>query len=194
MLITNEFEAAQSVDKVWSFFEDIPQVAACLPGADLTNEVGDDRYEGTVAIRLGPVKLEFDGAAEVKERDEANKTIAVDASGADKRGRGQAALQLKVALASSPKGTKIGVSLDLQLAGAAAQYGRGLVADVTSVLLSEFATNMENRLDAVASGLDPAQVSSTKPASGLVIGLRAARMALTRVFRRFFLPYRPQAN
>jgi len=194
MLITNEFEAAQSVDKVWSFFEDIPQVAACLPGADLTNEVGDDRYEGTVAIRLGPVKLEFDGAAEVKERDEANRTISVDASGADKRGRGQAALQLKVALASSPKGTKIGVSLDLQLAGAAAQYGRGLVADVTSVLLSEFATNMENRLDAVASGLDPAQVSSTKPASGLVIGLRAARMALTRVFRRFFLPYRPQAN
>ena len=194
MLITNEFEAAQSVDKVWSFFEDIPQVAACLPGADLTNEMGDDRYEGTVAIRLGPVKLEFDGAAEVKERDEANKTIAVDASGADKRGRGQAALQLKVALASSPKGTKIGVSLDLQLAGAAAQYGRGLVADVTSVLLSEFATNMENRLDAVASGLAPAQVSSTKPASGLVIGLRAARMALTRVFRRFFLPYRPQAN
>ena len=194
MLITNEFEAAQSVDKVWSFFEDIPQVAACLPGADLTNEVGDDRYEGTVAIRLGPVKLEFDGAAEVKERDEANRTISVDASGADKRGRGQAALQLKVALASSPKGTKIGVSRDLQLAGAAAQYGRGLVADVTSVLLSEFATNMENRLDAVASGLDPAQVSSTKPASGLVIGLRAARMALTRVFRRFFLPYRPQAN
>ena len=193
-MITNEFEAAQSVDKVWSFFEDIPQVAACLPGADLTNEVGDDRYEGTVAIRLGPVKLEFDGAAEVKERDEANRTISVDASGADKRGRGQAALQLKVALASSPKGTKIGVSLDLQLAGAAAQYGRGLVADVTSVLLSEFATNMENRLDAVASGLDPAQVSSTKPASGLVIGLRAARMALTRVFRRFFLPYRPQAN
>ena len=102
MLITNEFEAAQSIDKVWSFFEDIPQVASCLPGADLTNEMGDDRYEGTVTIRLGPVKLEFDGAAEVKERDEANKTIAVDASGADKRGRGQAALQLKVALASSP--------------------------------------------------------------------------------------------
>ena len=65
---------------------------------------------------------------------------------------------------------------------------------MTSVLLSEFATNMENRLDAVASGLDPAQVSSTKPASGLVMGLRAARMALIRVFRRFFLPYRPQAN
>jgi carbon monoxide dehydrogenase subunit G len=194
MLIRNEFEAAQSIDKVWSFFEDIPQVAACLPGADLTNEIDDDRYEGTVTIRLGPVKLEFDGAAEVKERDEANKTIAVDASGADKKGRGQAALQLNVALASSPRGTKIDVSLDLQLAGAAAQYGRGLVADVTSVLLDEFATNMGNRLDALESGLDPDQAASTRPASGLLIGLRAARMAPIRVFRRFFLPYRPQAS
>ncbi len=194
MLIRNEFEAAQSIDKVWSFFEDIPQVAACLPGADLTNEIDDDRYEGTVTIRLGPVKLEFDGAAEVKERDEANKTIAVDASGADKKGRGQAALQLNVALASSPRGTKIDVSLDLQLAGAAAQYGRGLVADVTSVLLDEFATNMGNRLDALESGLAPDQVASTRPASGLLIGLRAARMAPIRVFRRFFLPYRPQAS
>jgi carbon monoxide dehydrogenase subunit G len=194
MLIRSEFEAAQSIDKVWSFFEDIPQVAACLPGADLTNEIDDDRYEGTVTIRLGPVKLEFDGAAEVKERDEANKTIAVDASGADKKGRGQAALQLNVALASSPRGTKIDVSLDLQLAGAAAQYGRGLVADVTSVLLDEFATNMGNRLDALESGLDPDQAASTRPASGLLIGLRAARMAPIRVFRRFFLPYRPQAS
>jgi carbon monoxide dehydrogenase subunit G len=194
MLIRNEFEAAQSIDKVWSFFEDIPQVAACLPGADLTNEIDDDRYEGTVTIRLGPVKLEFDGAAEVKERDEANKTIAVDASGADKKGRGQAALQLNVALASSPRGTKIDVSLDLQLAGAAAQYGRGLVADVTSVLLDEFAKNMGNRLDALESGLDPDQAASTRPASGLLIGLRAARMAPIRVFRRFFLPYRPQAS
>jgi carbon monoxide dehydrogenase subunit G len=194
MLIRSEFEAAQSIDKVWSFFEDIPQVAACLPGADLTNEIDDDRYEGTVTIRLGPVKLEFDGAAEVKERDEANKTIAVDASGADKKGRGQAALQLNVALASSPRGTKIDVSLDLQLAGAAAQYGRGLVADVTSVLLDEFAKNMGNRLDALESGLDPDQAASTRPASGLLIGLRAARMAPIRVFRRFFLPYRPQAS
>ncbi|MDG2426847.1 MAG: SRPBCC family protein [Acidimicrobiales bacterium] len=194
MLIQNEFETAQSVEKVWLFFGDIPQVAACLPGADLTDETGDDRYEGTVTIRLGPVKLEFDGAAEVVERDDPNKTIAVDASGADKRGRGQASLQLKVVLAPAQQGTKVAVSLDLQLAGAAAQYGRGLVADVTSVLLSEFASNMGNRLEAAESGLDPNQVSAVKPASGLLIGIRAARMALTRVFRRFFLPYRPQPS
>ena len=194
MLIRNEFEVAPSIDKVWAFFGDIPQVAACLPGADLTNEIGDDQYEGTVAIHLGPVKLEFDGAAEVEERDDENKTITINASGGEKRGRGQAALKLNVSLAPSPRGTKIDIALDLQLAGAAAQYGRGLVADVTSVLLNDFATNMENRLDAAESGLGLDQVASVKPASGLQIGMRAARMALVRVFRRFFLPYRPQTS
>jgi carbon monoxide dehydrogenase subunit G len=194
MLIRNSFEAAQSIDAVWEFFGDIPRVAACLPGADLTDETGDNHYQGTVAIRLGPVKLEFSGQAEVTARDDADKTIVVDASGADKRGRGQAALKLEVALSPTSLGTNVDVSLDLQLAGAAAQYGRGMIADVTSVLLNDFATNMQSHLSAVQSGLDPSGVLAVKPAGGLVIGIRALRMALVRVFRSFFLPYRPQPN
>jgi hypothetical protein len=69
-----------------------------------------------------------------------------------------------------------------------------MIADVTSVLLNDFAMNMQNHLSAVQSGLDPSGVSAAKPAGGLVIGIRALRMALVRVFRRFFLPYRPQPN
>ena len=63
MLIKNDFEVAQPVDKVWPFFDDIPQVAACLPGAELTDDLGDDKYLGKVAIRMGPVKLQFAGTA-----------------------------------------------------------------------------------------------------------------------------------
>jgi carbon monoxide dehydrogenase subunit G len=189
MKIRNDFEVAESLDSVWEFFGDIPQVAACLPGAELTEKVGEDSYAGTVLIGLGPVKLDFDGTAEIRERREAEKTIVVDAAGADKKGRGQAALQLDAGLSPTPGGTKVDVALDLQLSGAAAQYGRG--ADVTSVLLDDFATNMQNRLTAIRQGLDPDQVASVKPASGFAIGLRAMRMALARVFRRFFLPYRP---
>lgn len=194
MMIKNEFEVSESLETVWDFFGDIPQVAACLPGAELTDKVGEDRYEGTVLIGLGPVKLEFDGAAEIVERRDADKTIVVDAAGADKKGRGQAALQLEAALSPSPQGTKVEVALDLQISGAAAQYGRGMIADVTSVLLGDFATNMQNRLAAISQGLDPDQVALVKPASGFVIGLRAVRMALLRVFRRFFLPYRPPTS
>lgn len=192
MLITNKIEVPQPLEAVWEFFGDIPQVAACLPGANLTEEVGPDHYAGDVLIKAGPVKLEFAGNALIKERDDANKRIIVDASGADKKGRGNAALALQAGLKPIAKGTQVDISLDLALSGAAAQYGRGLVADVTAVLLQEFSTNMTSRLDAMAKGLDPDKVGAAKPASGISIALRAARMALARVLRRFFLPYQPQ--
>jgi hypothetical protein len=192
MLITNKIEVPQPLEAVWAFFGDIPQVAACLPGANLTEEVGPDHYAGDVLIKAGPVKLEFAGSALIKERDEANKRIIVDASGADKKGRGNASLALQAGLKPVAKGTMVDISLDLALSGAAAQYGRGLVADVTAVLLEEFSTNMTSRLDAKAKGLDPDKVGAAKPASGISIALRAARMALARVLRRFFLPYQPQ--
>lgn len=191
MLITNQVEVAQPLDAVWAFFGDIPQVAACLPGANLTDQVGENRYEGDVVIRTGPVKLEFSGAAEIRDRDEATRTIVVDASGADKKGRGQAALALTAKLVPLGGGTRVDVSLDLTISGAAAQYGRGLVADVTAVLLEQFAGSMQQRIDAVSKGLDPNAIV-TKPASGLSIVSRAARLALMRVFRRFFMPYQPQ--
>jgi hypothetical protein len=138
------------------------------------------------------VKLEFAGEALIKDRDDATKRITVDASGADKKGRGNASLALQAGLKPVAKGTQVDIALDLALSGAAAQYGRGLVADVTAVLLQEFSTNMTSRLDARAKGLDPNQVGAAKPASGISIGLRAVRMALARVLRRFFLPYQPQ--
>lgn len=193
MKITNEFDVGQSIESVWEFFGDIPQVAACLPGADLTDEIGDDHYQGVVAISAGPVKLEFDGDAKIVDRDEAAKTITVDANGADRKGRGNAVLALDAGLNAIPTGTKVDIAMDLQLSGAAAQYGRGLVNDVTTVLLEDFATNMQNRLAAIEAGLDPDAVESVQPASGFAIALRAAKMALLRVFRRFFLPYSPEA-
>ena len=73
MIITSDFEVAEPVEKVWQFFDNIPQVASCLPGAELTKDLGDDKYEGRVAIRMGPVRLQFTGTADITERDEAAK-------------------------------------------------------------------------------------------------------------------------
>ena len=192
MLIKNDFEVAVPVDKVWRFFDDIPQVAACLPGTELTDDLGDDKYAGKVAIRMGPVKLQFDGTAEIKERDDANQRIVVDAAGADEKGRGQAAMLVTAQLVPIATGTRVQVEQDLQLSGAAAQYGRGMISDVTAVLMRDFAGNMQNRITAIDRGVSPDQVTAAKPASGLAIGARAAWMALGRVARRFFLPYQPR--
>jgi carbon monoxide dehydrogenase subunit G len=191
MLITNAFEVAQPIDAVWTFFDDIPQVAACLPGAELAESLGDDRYRGTVGVRMGPVRLQFSGLATIVERDDATKRIVVDAAGAEQRGRGQARMTVTAVLSSLGRGTRVDVQQDLQLSGAAAQYGRGMISDVTSVLLRDFASNLQHRLVAAEHGVS-AGSQRTAPASGFVIGLRALRMALARVAARFFLPYKPQ--
>jgi uncharacterized protein len=193
MLITNDFEVAEPVEKVWQFFENIPQVATCLPGAELTEDLGDNKYKGKVAVRMGPVRLQFAGTADITERDEQAKRLVVHAAGAEERGRGQASMVVTAVLTPAGRGTKVSVSQDLQLAGAAAQYGRGMISDVSSVLMQDFAANMQDRITRLERGESAEQLAASsaaaRPASGFALGLRAARMALTRVFRRFFAPY-----
>ena len=190
MLIRNDFEVAEPVEKVWAFFGDIPHVAACLPGAELTDSLGEDKYAGRVAVRMGPVRLQFAGTAEITERDETAHRLVANAAGAEEKGRGQAAMVITATLQPAGRGTRVGVTQDLQLAGAAAQYGRGMISDVTTVLMRDFSANLAAAIAARERGDDPAAATSRREASGLAIGLAAARMALMRVFRRFFVPYR----
>jgi len=193
MLIKNGFDVAEPVEKVWQFFDNIPQVATCLPGTELTEDLGNDKYAGRVAVRMGPVRLQFAGTAEITERDEAARRIVVHAAGAEEKGRGQASMVVTAILARSGRGTRVDVSQDLQLSGAAAQYGRGMISDVTSVLMTDFAVNLRDRIERIERGESAEQIAAAAatPARGLTLGLRAARMALMRVFRRFFLPYQP---
>jgi uncharacterized protein len=196
MLIKNGFEVAEPVDKVWQFFDNIPQVASCLPGTELTESLGEDKYAGRVAVRMGPVRLQFAGTADITERDEAAKRIVVHAAGAEEKGRGQASMIVTATLVRAGQGTKVDVTQDLQLSGAAAQYGRGMISDVTSVLMHDFAVNLQDRIERIERGESAEQIAaaSATPASGFALGVRAARMALLRVFRRFFLPYQPAAG
>jgi len=196
VIITSDFEVAEPVEKVWRFFDDIPQVASCLPGAELTKDLGDDKYEGRVAIRMGPVRMRFNGTADITERDQAAKKIVVNASGADEKGRGQAAMTVSAALSAKGRGTRVAVTQDLQLSGAAAQYGRGMISDVSAILLRDFSAAMQDRIERLERGESAEQIAAAgaRSAQGMTIALRAARMALTRVFARFFLPYAPTAN
>ncbi len=194
MIISNDFVVDQPVDKVWDFFGDVPQVALCLPGAELTEDLGDDSYRGRVGIRMGPVKMQFAGTARIQERDDAAKRLVLDAAGADERGRGQAAMLVTAVLSSAGQGTRVDLEQDIQLSGAAAQFGRGMISDVSSVLMGQFATNMQQRLGAIERGESADSVAGAAPAGGLSIAWAAMRMALARVARRFFLPYRAEAR
>jgi carbon-monoxide dehydrogenase small subunit len=194
--VTVRTEIAAVPERVWQVLGDPHRLARCLPGAELTEDLGGEKYQGRVAIRMGPVRLQFAGTAEIAERDDAAKRLVLNAAGAEEKGRGQASMVVTATLVRSGRGTKVNVAQDIQLSGAAAQYGRGMISDVSSVLMRDFATTMQDRIERVERGESAEQIAAagTSPASGLALGMRAAVMALTRVFRRFFVPYHAPAS
>ena len=166
MLIKSDFEVAEPVEKVWQFFENIPQVATCLPGAELTEDLGGEKYKGRVAIRMGPVRLQFAGTADITERDEAARRVVVHAAGADEKGRGQASMIVTATLTKAGRGTRVDVAQDLQLSGAAAQYGRGMISDVSSVLMHDFSVNMQDRINRIERGESAEQIAAAAATPG----------------------------
>ena len=184
----------RAVDKVWRFFDDIPQVAACLPGAELTEDLGDDKYRGKVAVRMGPVKLQFAGTAEIKERDDAAKRIVVDAAGADEKGRGQAAMLRHRDAGAAPRRHAgrggAGPAAVRRRRAVRPRHGLRRHRGPDARLRHQHADPHRRALErGVAAG--PDRGGRVRPAASR-IGLRATRMALRRVLRRFFLPYRAQ--
>ncbi|MGQ0479631.1 MAG: SRPBCC family protein [Pseudonocardia sp.] len=189
MLIENELRIGAPLDRVWQHLQDLPGLAPCLPGAELTGQNPDGSYAGTVSVRLGPVSLRFTGTARILESDPSAHRIVLLASGSEARGRGTAQMRVTTRLTAAGVGnTTMAVVQDLQVSGAAAQYGRGMIADVTSVLLGTFADCIGRTIEAGGSGAGTATAVRAAPASGLRIGLAAAALALKRVLRRFFGP------
>jgi len=186
MLIESDFEVAAPVDQVWRYLLDVPRMAPNLPGAELTEVIDENTYRGRVTSKLGPVSLRFAGIAKIVGQDEAAHRVLLNASGAEERGKGQATMDITATLVPAGRGTKVRVVQDLQVSGAAAQFGRGMIADVTAVLMRSFATNVADDIGRWSRG--EARQSSA-PAQGLTIGIQAALAALRRVWHRFFGRY-----
>jgi carbon monoxide dehydrogenase subunit G len=189
MIINSEFQVAAPVERVWAYFNDVPSLAPCLPGAELVGDDGNGTYEGKVVAALGPVKLNFSGTARIIEADEAAHRMVLRGSGSEDRGRGEAEMTITATMRPTSGGTRVAVVQDLSISGAAANFGRGMIADVTSVLMGTFAECVQRNIDAGGGGGTATAVRAAAPASGFAIGIRATLMALKRVFARFFLPY-----
>ncbi len=179
MILENEFSVAAPVDKVWAYFLDVPNLAPCLPGATLVGDDGNGNYEGKVVAALGRAKI--------LSADEAAHRMVLHAAGSEDRGRGEAEMTITATLRPESGGTRVKVAQDLSISGAAANFGRGMIADVTSVLMGSFAECVQANIN--GGGGTATAVRAAAPASGFAIGVRATVMALKRVFARFFLPY-----
>lgn len=197
MLIENTFSVGAPPDRVHAHLVDLPGLVPCLPGAELVGENDDGSYAGKVLTRLGPVSLRFSGTARLVESDPDTGRMRIEASGAEDKGKGTAEMTITAQVrASGASASTVHVTQDLQVSGAAAQYGRGMITDVSGVLLRSFAECLAATIESGggSGGTATATRTAARPASGLSIGLAAALMALRRVARRFFGPStRPSA-
>jgi carbon monoxide dehydrogenase subunit G len=196
MQLVNEFLVDVPVAEAWDALTDLPRVASCMPGAALDEVVGDE-YRGTIKVRLGPISAQYKGVAHFVERDPAVYRAVVSASGRDSRGQGNASARVTATLTPAGSSTQVAVVTDLQVTGKVAQFGRGVMADVSRKLLGQFADALEadltaGRRDAVdaavpaASGdnLDLARVAGMALARRLVLPAAAVLLVLWRASRR----------
>jgi carbon monoxide dehydrogenase subunit G len=178
--IGNSFEVPLSPDEAWRVLMDIPRIAPCLPGAELTGISGDNTYNGRVAVKLGPVALAFAGEVKFTEIDQANLRARARAQGKDSKGRGGAHADVDFHLEPTASGSRVLVRTELMLSGAIAQYGRasGLIQDVASQLIGEFASALKAQLDACET---PAP-APPKPISAFALFFLAIRGRVRRLF------------
>jgi len=150
MRIENVVEVDAPVDRVWALVNDIPRVAPCMPGAALTGVVDERTYEGTVAVKLGPMRMSYTGKVVIEEVDEAGRSARLAASGKDTKGAGTARASVETRL--EPLGdarTRMSVVSDVQLTGRVASFGRGgAINDVATRLFGEFAECLRATLEA----------------------------------------------
>jgi uncharacterized protein len=148
MKIENEFTVSQPLETVWRFFQDVPSVAECLPGAELTEDRGDGTYAGKVSVKLGPMAANFEGEATVRP-DAASHSGSIDGKGADRRGGSRGQVKVEYRLAESDGGTRVSIDADVSLSGAAAQFGRtGLISEMSNRLIGDFVSCVEGKLSA----------------------------------------------
>jgi carbon monoxide dehydrogenase subunit G len=164
--LSHSFTVPTSLDATWAHFQDIGALAECFPGAQVTAVGTDDdgapTFEGTCKVKLGPIALVYAGSGRFVERDEAGHRFVVEAKGRDKRGNGTAGATVTVTMAAaggSGDATQVDVVTDLAITGKPAQFGRGVMQDVSDKLLGQFVSCLEQRLATEAA--PPAAASAT---------------------------------
>ena len=141
----NEFTVDTTIDEAWKALNDLERVTPCLPGAQLTAEVGDE-YEGTMTVKMGPVTQKYNGTVKIEDADESAHRAVIRADGKDARGQGTASATITSTLNEEDGGVHVRVETDMHLTGRAAQFGRGVQQEVATKLINQFAECLEKEI------------------------------------------------
>tara|TARA_Y100001934_G_scaffold275951_1_gene371479 strand:- start:3306 stop:3896 length:591 start_codon:yes stop_codon:yes gene_type:complete len=193
LLIQCSFDVHVPVPQAWELLTDIEDIAPCMPGAELVEVLDDSAYRGNVSVRLGPVALTFDGIARFEEMDSDAYRARVSAQGSDKKGRGGATADIAFQLEPIDQGTRVLIDTDLTLSGSVAQYGRGagMINELASQLVGQFADSLHEKIAASSTSGEPSAdhapaPASPKPISGLTLVIRSIWAPFSRSLKGLF--------
>ncbi|MFJ2264132.1 SRPBCC family protein [Streptomyces sp. NPDC087844] len=175
MDFTNEFRVNLPPDGAWALLTDVERIAPCMPGAQLTG-VDGDAYDGVVKVKVGPMTVQYKGVVSFEEKDEAGRTAVLHARGRDTRGQGNADARVTARLVPDGDGTRVTVDTRLTITGRVAQFGKGMIEEISGRLLTQFVDNLEGQLaaerrrgpaaDVTGEPLAQAPVPATGPGLG----------------------------
>lgn len=169
MELNQEFRVGVPVSEAWKVLTDVERIAPMMPGAQL-QEVEGDEYRGVVKVKVGPITAQYKGAATFVEQDEAAGKVVLKASGRDTRGQGNANALITATMVPEGDGTKVSVLTDLTVTGKVAQFGRGVMADVSAKLMGQFVDALEADLASGAEKPEAATPSEDSPAEDVPAG------------------------
>ncbi|TML90141.1 MAG: carbon monoxide dehydrogenase [Actinobacteria bacterium] len=169
MQLENEFRVEASVDRVWQVLTDLERIAPCMPGAQL-QEVEGDEHRGIVKVKVGPITAQYKGVARIVDRDREGGRLVLRAEGRETRGQGNASALITARLAADGDATAVAISTDLTVTGKVAQFGRGVLADVSAKLVTQFVECLEADVlageEAVPAPAPAAVPAASVPANG----------------------------
>ena len=195
MQFSNEFAAPAAPDDVFATLMDVRGVAGCLPGASIGENTEDGGLEATVAVKVGPIRMSYGGTVHVIERDDAAREATMRVRAREQRGQGTAEATLGLSVAEDGNGgSRATITTDLMVTGRVAQMGAGIMQDVASSMVDDFAACLSTRMTPAAPAAAPAAAAPPPPpqpppqaaseVKALPLLWKALKARLSRLFGR----------
>jgi uncharacterized protein len=184
MKIENSFDVPASPEAAWELLMDVPRVIPCMPGATLDEVVDDTNWKATMEVKLGPIGLTFAADVKREDADEDAHRVRLAANAREVRNRGRANATIESTLSANGGGTHVDIVTDLALQGAVAQYGRGMIQDISSQLVDSFAQCLQAQLTAEPEVAAHALAVQAKPVAGLSLFLGSLRRKVAGIIKK----------
>jgi uncharacterized protein len=182
MKLENEFTVPAPIDEAWAVLLDVERVAPCLPGAAVEPGGDEGAYNGTMTVKIGPITARYKGTVRIQEADEAGRRAVMRAQAKDARGQGTAAATITSTMVEASDGTRVKVETDMRVTGPAAQFGRGVMQDVSAKMMRQFAECLASEMSASPAGGETwssagAETAAPEPAATAPVGEDGATTA-----------------